>query len=292
MVPDLSGKREDFMLGIGRIAVLLLLATGSLSAADASAGALVRVSGTGAGFGGMKIVARAFERKNPGVTVNVLPPMGTTGGVKAVQSGRLDIALASRPLTPDEREPGLSEEPYARTAFVFGAQASNPAHGFRLSEIEEIYSGKRDRWPAGGPIRLVLRPIPDAFSIYLETFTPGMKTAVERAHAVPGKYVGATDQDAADYIEKTPGAFGTTSLALVVSERRAIKPLAVDGVLPTDANVADGKYPYAMTLSLVYRSGRAHGGTAAFIDFVFSKEGRAILSRNGCHPLARAAAKP
>ena len=38
-------------------------------------------------------------------------------------------------------------------------------------------------------------------------------------------FTAITDQDAADQIERTPGSFGATSYATVVSEKRNIKPL-------------------------------------------------------------------
>jgi len=239
------------------------------------------MTGTGASVGAMQLMAKAFQKKHPGVTVQVLPSIGSTGGIKAVQEGKIDIGLSSRLLKPEERNDGIIEEPYGRTVFIFGVQDSNPIKGFTLAEIEEIYAGKRKTWSDGTPIRLILRPLGDAYTTYLSSINPGLKSSSEKAHFIPGVYVGNTDQEAAMQIEKTPGSFGTTSSSLVATEKRKIKALSVDGVAPTLSNVSTGKYSYAMALSLVYKRDKYKGAVKDFMEFVFSREGKKILSDNG-----------
>jgi ABC-type phosphate transport system substrate-binding protein len=62
---------------------------------------------------------------------------------------------------------------------------------------------------------------------------------------------------------------------------RMIKALVVDGTAPTLANVSSGKYPYALTMSVVYKRDKYRGSIKDFIDFVFSGEGQKLLSANG-----------
>ena len=192
---------------------------------------------------------------------------------------------------------GIIEEPYGRTPVIFGVQESNPTKGVTLTEIEDIYAGKRTTWSDGTPIRLILRPINDGFSVYLASINPRLKSAYEKAHSIPGVFVGETDQDAAERIEKTPGSFGATSAALIVSEKRKIKALLVDGAAPAPSNIADGvrisagKYPYTLTMFLVYKRGNEKGEVKDFIAFVFSKDGRKLLSESGHVTLPRIAGK-
>jgi len=264
------------------------LVTGS---ALASAKETLIITGTGASIGTMELMAKAFQKKRPTVNIKVLPSIGTAGGIKAVNADKIDIGLSNRPLKPEERSAEIIEKPYGRTAFIFGVQGSNPTKGFTLAEIEEIYAGKRKSWPDGTSLRLILRPLSDGFSAYLAGINPGLKSAHEKAHAIPGVFVGNTDQDAASYIEKTPGSFGTTSSSLVAAEKRKIKALSVDGVAPTLANVSTGKYPYVMTLSLVYKQDKYKGAVKDFIEFVFSRDGQKILSANGHVTLQRITGK-
>jgi phosphate transport system substrate-binding protein len=260
---------------------------------DAFAGSnqTVIISGTGSSIGTMQLMAKGFQKKHPGVKVNVLPSIGTTGGIKAVNEDKIDIGLSYRPLKPEERSEKIIEEPYGLTAFIFGVQYSNPIKGLTLAQIEEIYSGKRNTWPDGTPIRVILRPLSDGFSAFLAGINPGLKSASEKAHSIPGLFVGNTDQDAARQIERTPGSFGTTSLSLVAAEKRKIKALSVNGATPTLSNVSTGKYPYAMTLSLVYKKDNYKGPVKDFIEYVFSREGQKILFDNGHVTLQRITGK-
>jgi phosphate transport system substrate-binding protein len=260
-------------------------------AASASSNQTLIISGTGSSISAMQLMAKGFQKKHPGVTVNVLPSIGTTGGIKAVNEDKIDIGLANRPLKPEERSAKAIEMPYARTAFIFGVQNSNPTKGFTLEQLEEIYAGKRKTWPDGTHIRLVLRPLSDAFSAYLANINPGFKSAAEKSHSIRGLFVGGTDQEAAGQIEKTSGSLGITSYSVVTAEKRNIKALSVDGVTPTPSNVSAGKYPYAMTLSLIYKKDKYKGAVKDFIEFVFSREGQKILFDNGHVTLQRITGK-
>jgi phosphate transport system substrate-binding protein len=272
---------------IAVVAALLLAGPMVINSASASSKEILIITGTGASIGTMQLMAKAFQKKSPNVNIDILPSIGSTGGISAVQEGKIDIGLSSRSLKPEERSGEIVEEFYGRTAFIFGVQDSNPTKGLTLAEIEEIYTGKRKTWPDGTPIRLILRPLSDAYSVYLASINPGLKSASEKAHSIPGVFVGTTDQEAALQIEKTPGAFGTTSGSIIAAEKRKLKALSVDGVAPTLANVSTGKYPYVMTLSLVYKRDKYKGSIKDFIEFVFSKDGKKLLSDNSHVALQR-----
>ena len=87
----------------------------------------IRVSGTGAAIGGMKLLGEAFGKKHPGVTVVVYPSLGSAGGIKAVAAGKLDLAVSARRVKEEEKVPGLVEKPYAKSPYIFATSSSNPA---------------------------------------------------------------------------------------------------------------------------------------------------------------------
>lgn len=268
-------------------AVLLIMGSIFTGTASASSKETLIITGTGSSIGIMEKMAGDFQSKHPNVSVKVLPSIGSTGGIKAVLAEKIDIGLSARSLKPEELREGIIEEPYARVAYIFGVQESNPVTGVTLAEIEEIYAGKRKTWPDGTPIRLVLRPLSDACSDYMASINPGLKSAAEEAHAIPDVFVGNTDQEAARQIEQTPGSFGTTTSCVVAAEKRKIKALFVDGTAPTLANLSSGKYPYAMTVSIVYKKNKYRGTIKTFIDFIFSRDGQKLLSHYGHVTLPR-----
>jgi phosphate transport system substrate-binding protein len=157
-----------------------------------------------------------------------------------------------------------------------------------LAEIRDIYAGKKTTWSNGNKIFLVIRPAADAYTDFLVKLSPGMKSVVETAQKRPGIFIGITDQDAADQIERTPGSFGVTSYTLVASEKRKIKPLAVDGISPVGKKDVNDKYPYLMNFYLVYLEDRNTGAVRNFYYFIDSKEGVKILRRNGHIPIGKA----
>lgn len=245
------------------------------------------VAGPGSSIAAMQRIADCFQRRHPDLSFHVIPGIGSTGVIKAVIAGRIDIGLSPRPLAAQERSQGLSEMPYGHTPFVFAVQASNPTDSMTLTEIEALYAGWREVWPDGRRVRLILRPIHADASLFLAGISPRLKSAYEKAHSIPGVRISMTDQEASEHIEKTPGAFGMTDASLLAAESRRIKALAIDGVIPAPANLADGvtlsagRYPYAVTMSMVYKRDHRTERVNDFVRFVFSPEGRKILSESG-----------
>jgi len=239
------------------VAVLaVLLASGTRSALAES----IRISGTGGAIGTMRILGEAFRKTNPGIRVNILPVMGSSGSVKAVLAG-------------------AGETRYARTPFVFGANGTLKMTGLTLGGLVEIYAGKRD-WESGKRIRLVLRPPEDSDIPVLKGMSPGMSAAVDIAMRRKGMIRATTDHDVADAIENVPGAFGGTTLSLVLSEKRALRIISLDGIAPSVRTMADRSYPYRKTFFMVTKK-NPPAPVRRFIDFVRSPAGSAILAKNG-----------
>jgi phosphate transport system substrate-binding protein len=232
----------------------------------------------------MKLLAEAFRKESPDVSVAIPQGMGSSGGIRAAMAGKLDIGLSARPLTPEEQARGARQRPYSRTAFVFGANPAVKRSGVTLAELVDVYGGRKTAWSDGTPLRLILRPASDTDNFALGRISPEMADAVALALKRKGLTVAMTDQESADAIERTPGSIGTTTLALVVTERRKIRILSLDGVAPSTAAVRDGSYPHAKTFYLV-TGPNPSPAAERFIRFVLSSAGRAILSRAGCVPL-------
>ena len=270
----LTGRRRAFS-GWAVAVLAMLLVSGSRSAAAE----MIRISGTGGAMETMRILGEAFRKNNPEIRVEIMPGMGSSGSIKAVLAGRLEIGLSGRTLNGEERDQGAVETRYAKTPFVFAVNRTLKITGLTLEGVAGIYAGKRD-WEGGKRIRLVLRSPEDSDVPVLKGMSPAMSAAADIALRREGMIVATTDHDAADAIETVPGAFGGTTLSLVVSEKRALRVLALDGVVPSVRTMADRSYPYSKTFSMVTRK-NPPVAVQRFIDFVRSPAGSAILSKNG-----------
>jgi phosphate transport system substrate-binding protein len=120
----------------------------------------------------------------------------------------------------------------------------------------------------------------DSDSLTVKNISPELRRAKESAEQRKGMVFAVTDQDAADALEKIPGSFGPSTLALILSERRALKALALDGVSPDARALAEGRYPLGKCLLLI--SGpKSPPAALDFMRFVQSPAGREVLEKTG-----------
>lgn len=258
------------------------LACAVLLAAPAARAETVRLGGTGSGLVLMQRMAAAFRQIDPGFELQVVPNLGSTGGLKALGLGGIQIAVISRELKPDEIPARWTATRLGRTPFVLATPRADVS-GLSLAQIADIYSGRQARWPDGQAIRLVLRPASDGDTSLLAAFSPAVKEALDAAMSRDGMVSALTDQESLDAIERLPGALGTTSLALLRAAPRKVRALPIDGVAPTPGNVASGRYPYSKPLILV-ASGDAAPAVRRFIEFTRSPAGTSILADFGLGP--------
>lgn len=263
--------RTVFLLGIG--------ALGAVAALGAPTNA-IKIGGTGTGLGAMKLMAQEFKKSRPDAQLMVTPSLGSTGAIRAVLAGAIDIGISARPVSAQEQGQGASARAYARTPFVIATRTMTQGAGLTLPQLAAIYSGKTTRWPDGSPIRLVMRPDADADTVTMRAFSAEMNSAISVALARPGLRMADTDQDNADALERLPASLGTTTLTQILTESRALKALDLDGVTPTLQSLAAARYPYYKTLYLV--TGRSPSQLAKdFVAFVRSPAGQAVLARSG-----------
>lgn len=239
----------------------------------------IKVGGTGAGLGIMQLLGEAFTKVQKDAVVKVMPSMGSSGGIKAVQAGAIDIGISSRSLDATEASK-LSEYLIGKTPFVLITHSRNTYKDISTRQLVDFYKGNALSWPDGQLLRLVLRPLKEIDNDLLTKFSPEMGSAVAAALERKGMIVAFTDQDAADTVEKQPGSLGASTLVLVLSEKREIKPLAYNGVMPSLKTLKDGSYPYYKQLNLVTLA-KPNSETGKFIAFIKSTAGQNIIANNG-----------
>lgn len=259
---------------------ILVLLIASAILPTSSFAETLKLSGTGTDLGTMRLLADTFQKHFPATFIEIRPSIGSSGGIRAVISGMLDIGISSRPLNTEEREQGAKEWAYAKTPFVFAVDQKSSQTQLTFKEIIGIYDGSMSQWKDGTTVRLVLRPETETDTVLLKQYIPGMEPAMRKAYQRRGPPIATTDQDAADKIQKIAGAVGPSTLALILGENRPLKALALNGVAPTVENIGNGTYPMTKSLYLVTGT-HPKAETQHFIDFIRSKEGAAILRRTG-----------
>lgn len=261
------------------LATLPLGAAGLVAAApDRAADAGLRVGGTGVGLGVLQRLADALPTLK---SAQLVPSLGTGGGLRALAAGALDLALAARTLNEDERAKGLVERPLFRTPVVWAVHAEVPLQRVTTAELAALYAGRTPQWRDGLPVRLVLRPASDVDTALTRALGPAMAEAADRAQVRAGVHLAATDGEATEALERIAGSLGITTLGLLLAERRHVKVLALDGTEPGLAALAAGRYPHAKTVYAVTRGAPA-GAAAALLQALATREAAAALAALGC----------
>lgn len=258
--------------------VAVVLALWSLPAAAAD---VLRVGGTGGATALLAHLGKPFTQRT-GIAVEVIPSLGSGGGIAAAADGVLDLAVSGRPLSAAERGRGLVQADTVRTPYVLATSHRAPP-GMTEREIVAAYAEAKATWPDGSPIRLVLRPRAESDNKVLMSLFPGMAEALDRARQRADLPVAATDQDNADTAERLKGSLTGTTYTQVVMEGRDLRMIPIEGTAPTIEAFESGAYPYAKVFHVVHPE-RPSAAAARFVQFLRGDEGARALREAGCLP--------
>lgn len=269
----------SFKQRVSRIGAAYLISLATTYAGIATADE-IKIGGTGNALGSMRLMGEAFSAKFPDIKVTVLGSIGTSGAIKGVPKGAIDIGVSSRPLTQEESGTGLIANEYARTLTVIAVSSRSKVSEITSDQVANLYTGSMAKWPDGTPIRPVLRQPGDDNTKQVKSLSPEIEKALLVAEKREGLAFAVTDQEAAEKIESIPGAIGISTLALIKSEGRALRPLTLNSVAATVQNGANGAYPlikhfYFITLKDPLPT------VQKFIAFVNSRSGQDLLAKNG-----------
>jgi phosphate transport system substrate-binding protein len=238
----------------------------------------LKVGGTGSAIGFMKRLAQEYCTHHPEITIEVLPSLGSSGGILALQSGAIDLAVASRPLKVIEKR-DVQDLMLGTSPFVFGVHPSTSTEDITISQLIDIYLGTQTTWSDGIPIRRILRPVNDTDWLLLQAISPEVAQALEVASQTEGLYLAVTDTDTAAYLERVTGSFAPITLTMILAEQRQVKVLSFMGIDPADPKVAK-RYPLHKTYRLIVRKETSTEVTD-FLKFIFSDRGKQILNEVG-----------
>jgi phosphate transport system substrate-binding protein len=136
--------------------IACILAAVALVHHDAEAGETVRIGGTGSANEMVKRLAPLFLAET-GIAVELIPSLGSGGGIIAAADGVIDLSISGRPLKPAETALGLKSAGELRTPFAIVTSHPNP-NGLKSEDIARLNQSDKPTWADGKPIRTILRP--------------------------------------------------------------------------------------------------------------------------------------
>ena len=253
-------------------------AFGALIACGPAAGATLKVGGTGASTELLRQLASPFEA-DTGIVLEVIVGLGTSGANNALADGKLGLAVSGRHLRDGEAARGLKEVAGFHTPFGLVTSREEP-QSLKRSEIAGLYRSDHPLWPDGAPILITLRPVDESDNATLGEFFPGMTEALVHLRKRADLSIAATDQDNADIAERVKGSLTGASLTQIVSEKRNLRFVSIDGVAATLENYQNGSYPYDKPLYVIVPPA-VSPEAEALIAFLAKPATEALLRRAG-----------
>jgi phosphate transport system substrate-binding protein len=269
--------RASFLQPAFAVLLAFLAMAGNRAAAET-----LRLAGTGGVIEAMRQIAPPFAAAT-GLELEVIGGLGSTGAMRALSDGVIDVVVAARKFNPDEENLKLVSQPFARTPLVFITSHPKP-NGLRSSDIAKLFASTDPRWEDGTPLRIILRTRVDADTAILERILPGAREAIAGARRRTDVPVAATDQDNVEFAQRLVGSFSMAGYGQIIAEKCNLRMIAIDGVVPSLATLANGTYPYEKVFYLVFAPER-RAGAERLLRFLRSAEGHKALQATGNLPV-------
>lgn len=264
------------------VAFAVAAAVSLLAASEASAQPL-KVAGTGGAMGMVERLSIEFAAAT-GTEIEVITGLGSSGAIRATAEGAVDMAISARDLNSEETALGLTAVLFARTPLVFVTSHREPG-SVNSADIAGIFKATNPQWPDGSPIRIILRTKSDTDSVIVGQLFPGFTEALEAARQRPDVPVAATDQDSATLAETLQGSFVQAGLSQIITEKRHLQLVSINGTEATLENLENGTYSYEKPFYLVY-SEKTGAAAQSLLGFLRSENGQSLLRETAMLPVA------
>lgn len=274
----------------------LLLTTGCAGAGAGESSGTLRVSGSTTVN---PVAADAAEAlRGTGLQITVDTQGGSGGGITQLGAGQIDIAMSSKPVSDKDRAaaPGVDYTETLVGQDAVGVVVRKEVIDGGLtsvdkSQLQAIFEGRIANWSElGGP----------DLDVFVYDKEPGRGTREVLDKYLYGKdgkapappdsprfaIVGGNEETRTKLLS-TPGSVAPLSSAFIDGQPQ-LRLLAVDGILPTPAAVADKSYALSRPLFFL-TDGPPSGAAKTFLDYVLSDEGQLLLPKHGYLTLAQLA---
>lgn len=216
---------------------------------------------------------------------------GTATGFQSLLNRSADVAMASRPIKPDENEPlsaqfgdmrgEKAEHSLAIDGLAILVNASNPIGELSREQIAGLFSGTIRNWKdIGGADMPVMIYARDERSGTWETFKELVLGKSYRLDASAQRY--ESSDKLSDAVAANPAAIGFSGLASIRSAKALrVFEANISALLPSRANVATEDYMLTRRLFLYTPPNLANAMVNDFIAFCLSRSGQKIVAEVG-----------
>jgi len=242
--------------------------------------------------------AERYQQEKPQVSLSVTGG-GSGTGISALLNGTVDIANASRAITPAEIQTAKNagfepvEFTVARDAIAVIVNPENPVKQLSLQQISKIYRGEINNWQElGGDNRPIVRLSRETNSgthvYFLETVIRLGNSKDKTIFSADTLLLPSSEGIIAE-LRDNPNAIGYDGLGYVTPDVKVIAVSKQDGgpyIMPSAATVNDKTYPIARDLYM-YTHGQPSGAIKEYLDWLVSPEAQQIVTDLGFVPIIK-----
>jgi len=226
---------------------------------------------------------KAFREKT-NIKFTSIEVVGSGKGIRALMDGKANLAGASRLLTTEEKKKGLSGHTIGYDAIAVFVHKNNPAKNLTKEQLKGIFTGKIKNWKEVGGKDAPITPNTEFLEGKRATVEVFQELVMDKAPYGKGFKEINLPKDQLIYLSSDETGICAVSFGLinVISDDvlKKIRLIAVNGILPTKANIKSGAYLISRPLLLVTR-GVPKDDVKRFIDFMLSGEGQTIVEKSG-----------
>lgn len=228
--------------------------------------------------------AEAYMAGHPGIDVSISGG-GSGNGIKALVDKSTDIATSSRFIKDKEIklavEKGIFPVPHrvAIDAIVPIVHPKNPVTNLTIEQLSLMYQGKIRNWNEVGGDKLQIVVVSRDTSS--GTYEVWEEKVLHGARVTPRAQLQASNGAIVQTISRNKYAIGYIGFGYL---NKNVKTLKVDGIEASVENALSGAYSVARPL-FMFTNGWPTGPTADFINFIVSKKGQEVVTKEGFIPL-------
>ncbi len=257
-----------------------------------AAGTKIQIDGSNSMQAVNQGLSEKFQKQFPGTEI-ALPStyQGSDAGVKAVESGKADLASIGRELTKAETAQGIAAKAIGRSKIAIIVKDNNPYTGnLTLQDFAKIYRGEVTDWSqlasakgAKGKIKVIDRPNTSdtrrAFANYPVFQNGKLKTGSNAQQLTEDSTQAVVDKLGQDGIGYAP--------ADQIKNIPGIRAIALHGTQPDNP-----KYPFSQPLVYAYKNkgGKVADSAKAFLGYASDPAGQTAVSESIATGVAAGAA--
>jgi len=214
---------------------------------------------------------------------------GSGTGIAALLEGKTDIAASSREMTAEEIA-AATKAGHAPKAQIVGldgiaviVNAANPVQSLTVAQLAAIYTGKTTDWKQvggnAGKIVLLGREVNSGTHVFFKEHVIQGGNSTSPAEYAKATLFVSSSQAIVSEVAHNARAIGYVGLGYVSDAVRALPIAPATGkpaVAPSPESVVAGTYPISRPLYF-YTRGEPSGAVKAFLDYVLSADGQAVV---------------